>query len=126
MDKEVDELEAESVLGLLKMKRSVHDRLSRSKNYKYKSPYQLKVLYRVYSMTSYPSSKTRNDLGILLNMHPRSVQIWFQNTRQNTKDNNGNLEIKYNHNSSKNKEKDISVSHLLEYCIEENKEPDSN
>lgn len=124
MDKKNDEAEAESILGLLKMKRTMGDKQSQSKNYKYKSPYQLKVLYRVYSVTPYPSSETRNDLGILLNMHPRSVQIWFQNTRQNSKDGSGSIEIK--HGGQKSREKDISVSQLLEFCIEKNKKESSN
>lgn len=125
MDKKNDEIKAESILGLLKMKRTVSNRLSRSKNYKYKSQYQLRVLYRVYNVTPYPSSETRNDLGILLNMHPRSVQIWFQNTRQNSKDGSGSIEFKQS-GGQKSKEKDISATQLVDFCIETNNQENSN
>lgn len=69
-------------LGLLKMKRIFKDKTYREQGYKYKSDLQLKVLNAVLRLTPYPGSQTRDSLAILLNLNPRSIQIWFQNARQ--------------------------------------------
>ncbi|KAJ2743147.1 hypothetical protein GGI20_003975 [Coemansia sp. BCRC 34301] len=50
------------------------------------TPYQLRVLFRVWERTQYPSSDLRYRLATSLMMTPRNVQIWFQNQRQKTKE----------------------------------------
>ncbi|KAJ1829722.1 hypothetical protein LPJ56_000034 [Coemansia sp. RSA 2599] len=50
------------------------------------TPYQLRVLFRVWERTQYPSSDLRSRLASNLMMTPRNVQIWFQNQRQKTKE----------------------------------------
>ncbi|KAJ1799321.1 hypothetical protein LPJ59_001914 [Coemansia sp. RSA 2399] len=50
------------------------------------TPYQLRVLFRVWERTQYPSSDLRLRLATSLMMTPRNVQIWFQNQRQKTKE----------------------------------------
>ncbi|KAJ2475411.1 hypothetical protein EV174_005286, partial [Coemansia sp. RSA 2320] len=50
------------------------------------TPYQLRVLFRVWERTQYPSSDLRFRLATSLMMTPRNVQIWFQNQRQKTKE----------------------------------------
>ncbi|KAJ2690171.1 60S ribosomal protein L43 [Coemansia spiralis] len=50
------------------------------------TPYQLRVLFRVWERTQYPSSDLRFRLASNLMMTPRNVQIWFQNQRQKTKE----------------------------------------
>ncbi|CAG8521669.1 10887_t:CDS:2 [Ambispora gerdemannii] len=51
------------------------------------SPYQSRVLRKVLTVTSFPSTEMREALANELNMHPRTVQIWFQNQRQKAKNN---------------------------------------
>ncbi|KAJ7594007.1 Homeodomain-like protein [Mycena floridula] len=43
---------------------------------------QLKILVETYNRTAFPSTDERLELAKLLDMTPRSVQIWFQNRRQ--------------------------------------------
>ncbi|KAJ2083251.1 hypothetical protein H4R24_000988 [Coemansia sp. RSA 988] len=50
------------------------------------TPYQLRVLLRVWERTQYPSSDLRFRLATNLMMTPRNVQIWFQNQRQKSKE----------------------------------------
>lgn len=76
------DLELEAILGLLKMKRIYRDRTYKNKGYKYKTEFQVKVLNDILHITPYPSSQVLDALGTLLNLKPRSVQIWFQNARQ--------------------------------------------
>lgn len=72
----------EATLGLLKFKRIFKNKTYREQGYKYKSEFQLKVLNDILRITPYPGSQTRDSLAILLNLNPRSIQIWFQNARQ--------------------------------------------
>lgn len=72
----------EAALGLMKLKRIFRDKTYREQGYKYKTDLQIKVLNDVLKITPYPNAVTRDSLGILLNLNPRSVQIWFQNARQ--------------------------------------------
>jgi homeobox protein YOX1/YHP1 len=44
---------------------------------------QLKILNEVWERTAFPSTEERAELAKRLEMSPRSVQIWFQNKRQN-------------------------------------------
>ncbi|CAG8633130.1 13766_t:CDS:2, partial [Ambispora leptoticha] len=62
-----------------------HARRKRSRNVT--SPYQSRVLRKVLAVTSFPSTEMREALANALNMHPRTVQIWFQNQRQKAKNN---------------------------------------
>lgn len=75
-------LELEAILGILKMKRIYKDQIFKKKGYKYKTDFQIRVLNDVLRITPYPSSQALDALGTLLNLKPRSVQIWFQNARQ--------------------------------------------
>ncbi|KAJ7581299.1 hypothetical protein C8J56DRAFT_959672 [Mycena floridula] len=43
---------------------------------------QLKILVETYNRTAFPSTEERLELAKVLDMTPRSVQIWFQNKRQ--------------------------------------------
>lgn len=79
---ETNTMEADCILGLVKFKRIYKNKTLHSKMYKYKTPFQLRVLWSVFTITSYPTSRTRESLAILLNISIRSVQIWFQNARQ--------------------------------------------
>lgn len=74
--------EIEAALGLLKIKRIYKDKTFCEQGYKYKSALQTDVLNDIFMMTMYPSAQTRDTLAILLNLNPRSIQIWFQNARQ--------------------------------------------
>lgn len=53
------------------------------------SSQQLKVLNRVFATTSFPSTEVRNQLAAELAMTPRTVQIWFQNKRQASRQKDG-------------------------------------
>ncbi|KZT08482.1 uncharacterized protein LAESUDRAFT_757715 [Laetiporus sulphureus 93-53] len=55
------------------------------KKQKRADPEQLKVLNETYNRTAFPSTEERVDLARRLNMSARSVQIWFQNKRQATR-----------------------------------------
>lgn len=49
------------------------------------TPYQSRVLKRVLDQTLFPSTELRNSLATMLNIRPRTIQIWFQNQRQKAK-----------------------------------------
>ncbi len=46
---------------------------------------QLVELMRLYHINPLPTAKQRQELGERIGMSPRSVQVWFQNKRQNMK-----------------------------------------
>lgn len=48
---------------------------------------QHKMLSRSFEDCAFPDAEQRLSLGKLLNMTPRTVQIWFQNQRQKVKNN---------------------------------------
>ncbi|KAJ2490351.1 hypothetical protein IWW37_003236 [Coemansia sp. RSA 2050] len=50
---------------------------------------QLDVLNKVFSTTSFPSTELRTRLARDLGMTPRTVQIWFQNKRQASRQRDG-------------------------------------
>ena len=77
-----EEMEAESIIGLIKLRRVSKSGNYVSQGYKYKTDKQLEILIAVFEITPYPTSQTREALGILLNINPRSIQIWFQNSRR--------------------------------------------
>lgn len=78
------EREGDAIVGLLKLKRM--SQRGRTAGYHYKTPFQIFVLTSVFKLTNYPSRITRHDLAILLNISPRSIQIWLQNTRAALRD----------------------------------------
>ncbi|PFH53785.1 hypothetical protein AMATHDRAFT_73208 [Amanita thiersii Skay4041] len=49
---------------------------------------QLRILNETYARTAFPSTEERLALAKLLDMQPRSVQIWFQNKRQSMRQTN--------------------------------------
>lgn len=49
------------------------------------TPHQYKVLRKVLQHTSFPPSELRTQLSKVLNMPSRTIQIWFQNQRQKSK-----------------------------------------
>lgn len=49
------------------------------------SAYQSKLLHDFFDRNPFPSTEMREDLSKSLGMKPRTIQIWFQNQRQKTK-----------------------------------------
>ncbi|KAG5858823.1 homeodomain-containing protein [Encephalitozoon hellem] len=74
-------MEGEAIAGLIKLRRLSEKSYLGLIGYKYKTRTQVDVLKKVFEITHYPSHDTRLNLAILLNISPRTVQIWFQNTR---------------------------------------------
>lgn len=73
--------ELEAALGLLKLGGFQTNRYCAGKQVR-KTRLQTSVLSKVFEISRFPSSKTILDLALLINIHPKSVQKWFQNTRQ--------------------------------------------
>lgn len=76
--------ELEAALGLLKLgifQRNIYTTRRQIR----KTRLQTSVLYRVFEISKFPSTKTIFDLSLLINIHPKSIQKWFQNTRQSFK-----------------------------------------
>ncbi|KAK1349243.1 homeobox domain-containing protein [Hamiltosporidium tvaerminnensis] len=135
---EITEKEADTLISLLKLNGECEYRFGTSGIYKYKDPLQISMLKKVYSMTSYPSTDTRNSISVLLKIPQRSIQVWFQNTRQAMKEidyaeskygirfdygaQNDNY-IKKTSNSSLFNEKQISIENRYESneCLETTK-----
>lgn len=74
-------LEADAICGLLKFTGMRRKRNFVGEKIK-KSQLQQNVLKKVYDITNFPSTETRNELALLLSIPQRSVQVWFQNRRQ--------------------------------------------
>ncbi|KAM0680570.1 hypothetical protein GINT2_001258 [Glugoides intestinalis] len=69
-------------IGLLKLKRG--DLLHSNKKIRtHKNDFQKALLIDILQITKFPSSDTREELALILNHTARSIQIWFQNNRQN-------------------------------------------
>ncbi len=77
------EKETNALLGIMKL-RNVGRFDEQNVKFK-KSAFQTKVLECIYEITQFPSSNTRKDISILLSMPEKSVQVWFQNSRQANK-----------------------------------------
>lgn len=76
---------AEATLSLLKLKNSN----SEKKNYvmlRNRGQMQVYFLQAVFDICRYPSTDTIENISILLQFSPRSIQIWFQNMRNNEKE----------------------------------------
>lgn len=52
------------------------------------NPHQLFALETVFEETCFPSTDLRNRLGLHLGLSPRTIQIWFQNKRQSSRNKN--------------------------------------
>lgn len=85
-DEDKKDLEAAAVCGLLKFAEGRKKRQLLGEKVK-KSQLQQTVLKKVYEITNFPSTETRNDLSILIGIPQRSIQVWFQNRRQITRKN---------------------------------------
>lgn len=69
-------------IGLLKLKRG--DLLHSNRKIRtHKNDFQKALLIDILQITKFPSSDTREELALILNHTARSIQIWFQNNRQN-------------------------------------------
>lgn len=110
------EMDFEAVLGLLKLKRIFRDKTYREQGYRYKTEKQNKVLTDVLKITPYPNAQTRDSLGILLNLNPRSVQIWFQNARQGGEKQMSRDELRMNKEST-----NVDLNTLLEIFMRHNR-----
>lgn len=77
------EKEMQALMGIMKLK-NIGRFDEQTVKFK-KSTFQTKVLECIYELTCFPSSSTRKDLAILLSMPEKSVQVWFQNSRQANK-----------------------------------------
>lgn len=64
---------------------------------------QQKVLTKSFGDCPFPDAEQRYTLGKLLNMTPRTVQIWFQNQRQKVKN--------HTHSSRSSQSSDESIEH---------------
>ncbi|KAG5859563.1 homeobox domain-containing protein [Encephalitozoon hellem] len=73
--------ELEAALGLLKLSGFQMNRYCAGKQMR-KTRLQTCVLNKIFEISKFPSSKTIIDLALLINVHPKSIQKWFQNTRQ--------------------------------------------
>ncbi|AFN83754.1 Homeodomain-containing transcription factor [Encephalitozoon romaleae SJ-2008] len=74
-------MEGEAMAGLVKLRRLSEKSYLGLIGYKYKTRTQVDVLKKIFEITHYPSHDTRLNLAILLNISPRTIQIWFQNSR---------------------------------------------
>ncbi|AFM97949.1 homeodomain-containing transcription factor [Encephalitozoon hellem ATCC 50504] len=57
-----------------------------------KSKFQKEVLKKIYQITPYPTWENKIDIGILISLSPRAVDIWFQNKRHISKGKNQSAE----------------------------------
>ncbi|EQB59899.1 homeobox domain-containing protein [Vairimorpha apis BRL 01] len=76
--------EWQSLLGLLKLRR-ISTTANKYGKQTRKTRFQTLVLNNVFEISKFPSTSTIIDIALLINVHPKSIQKWFQNTRQMTK-----------------------------------------
>lgn len=50
---------------------------------------QNRTLMQYFEVNRFPSAEVREELSKILNMKPRTIQIWFQNQRQKTRNRSG-------------------------------------
>lgn len=100
------EKEIQAVMGIMKL-RNTWKFDEQTIKFK-KSPFQTKVLERMFGITNFPSSATRKDLSLLLSMPEKSIQVWFQNARQ------ANKRMKISSRGENSEIYDISVAQILE------------
>lgn len=97
MIKDIDrqELTIQAALGLVKLsKDGKEDECDFMRNKK--TDFQNTVLKDVFELTMYPSSQTKIDLSIMLDLSTRTIQIWFQNERRNRKEQMAGIKPKQN------------------------------
>lgn len=51
-----------------------------------KNEYQTSVLTKVFEISRFPSEENKKDLGYILKLSYRTIQVWFQNRRQRDKE----------------------------------------
>lgn len=109
------EKELEAVMGILKLKKGVVRQSGWAEKIK-KTPFQVKVLQELFKLTEFPSTATRRDLSLLLSIPQRSIQVWFQNTRQAKKKYRDVLIDRglYSNSSSESENEDISLCQLVD------------
>ncbi len=108
------EKELEALMGILKLKRGNYSNLNWPEKIK-KTPFQIKVLQEIFKITEFPSTSTRKNLSILLSIPQRSIQVWFQNTRQAKKKQKNYFSEStiFTPNSSDVENEDISLKNLM-------------
>ncbi|CAD26207.2 homeobox domain containing protein [Encephalitozoon cuniculi GB-M1] len=80
-------MEVQAVLGMILLFHP--ERCSKKPGEKVrKSEFQKEVLKKVYQATPYPTWENKIDIGILISLSPRAVDIWFQNKRHINKGKN--------------------------------------
>lgn len=77
---------ADSLVGILKLRYENEEMFSNDKIRK--TELQTLVLTKLFDVSNFPSTETREEVAILLGLPQRSVQIWFQNRRQQFRKNN--------------------------------------
>ncbi|EOB13042.1 Homeobox protein HD-8 [Nosema bombycis CQ1] len=84
MDKDIlkRESEIQAYLGLVKLKKRREETQKEISKYR-KTPLQIKVLSEIFRMTEFPSTQTKMDLSLLIDLPIQTVQVWFQNERRN-------------------------------------------
>ncbi|ORD96404.1 HD11 [Hepatospora eriocheir] len=77
--------EFEALIGMIKLRNSdKRQELMRYEKVK-KTRFQIEVLNMLYNIYKFPSTHSRKDLGLLIALPQRCIQVWFQNTRQANK-----------------------------------------
>lgn len=74
---------ADSLVGILKLRYENENLFSNDKIRK--TDLQTSALIELFKISNFPSTETREEIAILLGLPQRSVQIWFQNRRQQYK-----------------------------------------
>lgn len=74
---------ADAIVGLLKIKYETNTFYFADKIKK--TMFQRVVLSKIYNLSNFPSTETRDELAIIIGLPMRSVQIWFQNRRQQSR-----------------------------------------
>lgn len=95
--------ENESIAIIALMQLSYTTKQRREVFNKPKNIFQTETLNRIFLINKFPSEEVKRDLGYILNLSYKTVQIWFQNKRQRCKVELGNRQIK--------EERGILISH---------------
>ena len=80
------ELFSDALFGLIKLKKEGKTLPNRNK----KTNGQNYELRGVFNKIKYPSTDTKKDIGTLLNLSLKSINVWFQNERQTIRCNKNN------------------------------------
>ncbi|WUR02644.1 homeobox domain-containing protein 5 [Vairimorpha necatrix] len=94
------QLYSEAIIGLLKLKKEDKRPPNRNK----KTRVQNYVLRAIFNRVKYPTTDVKSDIGVLLNLSLKSINVWFQNERQTVKCDK----------SDRNRSADISSQTILE------------